>query len=230
MMSCFGFVLNLVRPTMNADITSLKGASTLLSPRSLAFAAAAALPTSRLLSAAGGADQVDDANVAPMVQRVDYRNVDDAKALVFLLDSYARDPMGGGTKLNSDAAGRLCGDLASIPGAISFIAWHNNNNDHREPEPVGLINCFEGYSTFNARPLLNVHDIAVLEGHRGRGVGRSLLMAAEEHARSRGCCKLTLEVLSGNAPAVATYARFGFRQYELDPACGQAQFMHKKLL
>jgi ribosomal protein S18 acetylase RimI-like enzyme len=212
---------------MNAAITSLKGASTRLSPRSIAFAAAAALPTSRLLSAAGGADQVDDANVAPKVQRVDYRNVDDAKALVFLLESYARDPMGGGTKLNSDAADRLCGDLASIPGAISFIVWHNNN-DHREP--VGLINCFEGYSTFNARPLLNVHDIAVLERYRGQGVGRSLLMAAEEHARSRGCCKLTLEVLSGNAPALATYERFGFRQYELDPACGHAQFMHKKLL
>jgi hypothetical protein len=73
--------------------------------------------------------------------------------------------MGGGTKLNSDAADRLCGDLASIPGAISFIVWHNNN-DHREP--VGLINCFEGYSTFNARPLLNVHDIAVLERYEFR--------------------------------------------------------------
>jgi len=210
---------------MNAAITSLKGAVTRMSPRSPASAAAAALPASRLLSAAG-ADQVDDAKNAPKVQRVDYRNVDDAKALVFLLDSYARDPMGGGEKLNADAAGRLCGDLASMPGAVSFIAWHND--DHREP--VGLINCFEGYSTFNARPLLNVHDIAVLGGHRGRGVGRSLLMAAEEHARSRGCCKLTLEVLSGNAPAVATYERFGFRQYELDSACGQARFMHKKLL
>ena len=206
---------------MNAAITSLKGATTRLSPRSLASAAAAALPSSRLLSAAGGGDQVDDAN-APKIQRVDYRNVNDAKALVFLLDSYARDPMGGGEKLNADAAGRLCGDLASIPGAVSFIAWHNDR-------PVGLVNCFEGYSTFNARPLLNVHDIAVLQGHRGRGVGRSLLKAAEAHARSRGCCKMTLEVLGGNAPAVATYERFGFRQYELDPACGQAQFMHKKL-
>ncbi len=77
--------------------------------------------------------------------------------------------------------------------------------------------------------MLNVHDIAVLAQHRGQGVGQALLKAAEDHARHRGCCKLTLEVLSGNAPAMASYKRFGFAQYELDPAAGQAQFMQKWL-
>jgi ribosomal protein S18 acetylase RimI-like enzyme len=60
-------------------------------------------------------------------------------------------------------------------------------------------------------------------------VGQALLKAAEDHARARGCCKLTLEVLSGNTPAMASYKRFGFAQYELDPAVGQAQFMQKWL-
>ena len=156
------------------------------------------------------------------VQRVDYLNAQDAQALVFLLDAYAQDPMGGGEALHPEASSRLCADMSRIAGAASFIAWLNG-------QPIGLINCFEGYSTFKAKPLLNVHDIAVLAGHRGKGVGQALLQAAEAHALSRGCCKLTLEVLSGNAPAMASYKRFGFEQYELDPAAGQAQFMQKWL-
>jgi GNAT superfamily N-acetyltransferase len=156
------------------------------------------------------------------VQRVDYLNAQDAQALVFLLDAYAQDPMGGGEALMPEAVARLCEDLSRIAGAASFIAWLDN-------KPIGLINCFQGYSTFKAKPLLNVHDIAVLAGHRGQGVGQALLQAAEAHARSLGCCKLTLEVLSGNVPAMLSYKRFGFAQYELDPAAGQAQFMQKWL-
>jgi len=160
--------------------------------------------------------------IALKVQRVDYLNANDAQALVFLLNAYAQDPMGGGEALQPEAAARLCADLSRIASAASFIAWLDD-------KPIGLINCFEGYSTFKAKPLLNVHDIAVLAGHRGQGVGHALLKAAEEHARLRGCCKLTLEVLSGNVPAMRSYKRFGFEQYELDPAAGQAQFMQKWL-
>jgi len=156
------------------------------------------------------------------VQRVDYRNAKDANALLLLLDSFAQDKMGRGEKLETDVKHRLCNDLASIPSAISFIAWIND-------EPVGLINCFEGYSTFKAKPLLNVHDIAVLVGFRGQGVGQSLLKAAEEYARTRGCCKLTSEVLSGNSRAMESYKHFGFEQYELDPSTGHALFMQKLL-
>jgi ribosomal protein S18 acetylase RimI-like enzyme len=86
-----------------------------------------------------------------------------------------------------------------------------------------------GYSTFQARPLLNVHDLAVLPRHRARGVGQALLAACEHHARQRGCCKLTLEVLSGNTRALRSYQRFGFAPYVLDPAEGQALLMQKWL-
>ena len=48
-------------------------------------------------------------------------------------------------------------------------------------------------------------------------------------ATSRGCCKLTLEVLSNNPNAMASYAKFGFKSYELDPELGTAQFWEKKL-
>jgi len=151
---------------------------------------------------------------------VDYHNVEHRHALVMLLDAYARDPMGGGEGLAEDVKARLCDDLAARPDAASFIAW-------RDGQPVGLVNCIEGYSTFKARPLMNIHDIAVLPGHRGQGVGQALLQAAQDHARARGCCKLTLEVLTGNLVALRSYERFGFAPYAPDPAAGQASFMQK---
>ena len=156
------------------------------------------------------------------VQRVDYLNAHHAQALVSLLDAYAQDPMGGGEALKPEATARLCADLARIAGAASFIAW-------LEDKPIGLINCFEGYSTFKAQPLLNVHDIAVLDGQRGQGVGQALLQAAEAHARSRGCCKLTLEVLDQNERALRTYAAAGFKRYALQPGAGEAIFLTKAL-
>jgi ribosomal protein S18 acetylase RimI-like enzyme len=156
------------------------------------------------------------------VTTADYRNPADCDALVYLLDQYARDPMGGGTPLASDVAQRLCGDLAALPHATSFIAWLGL-------QPVGLANCFMAYSTFKARPLLNVHDLAVHPEHRGQGIGQALLHAAQQHALQQGCCKITLEVLSGNTVALASYQRFGFASYQLDPAAGQAVFLQKWL-
>lgn len=156
------------------------------------------------------------------ILRVDYHHPIHRQALVMLLDAYARDPMGGGEGLSEAVKARLCDDLAARPDAASFIAW-------KDEQAVGLINCIEGYSTFKARPLMNVHDIAVLSGFRGQGVGQALLQAVQDHAIARGCCKLTLEVLTGNTVALSSYLRFGFEPYVLDPAAGQASFMHKWL-
>jgi len=156
------------------------------------------------------------------VRKVDFGARRDREALVELLDMYARDPMGGGQGLDDDVKARLCDDLAAMPGAVSFIAWQADQS-------LGLLNAMPGYSTFKARPLLNVHDIAVRPDCRGQGVGQALLAALEAYARALGCCKLTLEVLSGNAVATRSYLRFGFEQYALDPAVGHAMFMQKWL-
>ena len=156
------------------------------------------------------------------VRRADYSATADRTALLDLLDAYAQDPMGGGEALPADVRARLCDDLARHPLAVSFIAWLGD-------QPVGLANCFEGYSTFKARPLLNVHDMVVHPAHRARGIGQALLAACEDHARERGCCKLTLEVLFGNQRAMRSYAHFGFAPYVLDPREGQALLMQKWL-
>ena len=156
------------------------------------------------------------------VRVVDFHDPVQQQALIGLLDMYARDPMGGGEALGEDVKQRLCADLAKNPGAISFIAYLAD-------QPVGLLNALRGYSTFKARPLLNAHDIAVMPAFRGQGVAQALLAAAESHAVSQGCCKLTLEVLSGNQSAMRSYQRFGFERYELLSEHGQALLMQKWL-
>jgi ribosomal protein S18 acetylase RimI-like enzyme len=83
-----------------------------------------------------------------------------------------------------------------------------------EDVPAGLAICFVGFSTFKARPLLNVHDLAVAPEFRGRGIGKALLDAAADDARRLGYCKLTLEVRADNHKALELYRRAGFRTSE----------------
>ena len=152
----------------------------------------------------------------------DYANPDHAHALVSLLDAYARDPAGGGTPLSDFARANLVPALAARPQAFSVLALDG-------ADPVGLVNCLEGFSTFACRPLVNVHDVVVRASHRGRRVGEQMLEQVAQIARARGACKLTLEVLSGNRPAWRLYERVGFAGYALDPSLGEARFLQKWL-
>lgn len=154
--------------------------------------------------------------------RADYGNPVHARALVELLDTYARDPAGGGHALDDFARSHLVACLAARPQAFSVLAFDGET-------PVGLVNCMEGFSTFACRPLVNVHDVVVLASHRGLRVGEQMLQLVEQVARERNACKLTLEVLSGNTSAQRLYARIGFNAFQLDPAMGQAQFLQKWL-
>jgi len=156
------------------------------------------------------------------IRKIDLRDGADAAALLELLDHYARDPMGGGEGLAEHARRQLVEALAEQAGYVGGLAWAGS-------EAVGLINCFVGFSTFAAQPLLNIHDIVVRNAWRRRGVGQALLAFAEAEAVRLGCCKLTLEVLSGNEGAMRAYRHAGFQPYELDPAAGQALFLQKKL-
>jgi GNAT superfamily N-acetyltransferase len=161
-----------------------------------------------------------------ITRRVDYSKPQDRAALTALLDHYAQDPMGGGSPIAPEALARLCDDLAKRPFAFSVIAWAQTA---QVEQPAGLANCFEGYSTFKAAPLINIHDIVVHSDWRGQGVAQQLMQAVELEARARAACKITLEVLTGNHTAMKSYERFGFAPYALDPKAGTATFMQKWL-
>ena len=152
----------------------------------------------------------------------DYTNPTHANAIVTILDSYAREPMGGGQPLSDYAKANLVTELAARAHLFSVLAFNGN-------EAIGLVNCVEGFSTFACRPLVNIHDIAVISTYRGLGVATKMLAHVEHLARTRGACKLTLEVLEGNQRAARLYAASGFNVYQLDPAMGRASFMQKWL-
>jgi len=156
------------------------------------------------------------------LKRVDYSNSDDTQALVRLLNAYAQEPLGGGTALSAEVQSRLPIALGQMPGAYSFIVW-------LDKEPVALLNAFTGFSTFNARPLLNIHDVYVAPQVRGGGALELLLDAVEQQARTINCCKITLEVLQDNGRAQSAYRRLGFKGYDVGEVGGEALFWQKKL-
>jgi len=156
------------------------------------------------------------------VVRLDLSDLAQAAVWLDLLDHYASDPMGGGDGLSDYAKLNLVRTMREVAGFHGALAWLDG-------QAVGLIDCFAGFSTFAARPLLNVHDIVVRQDMRGQGIGQALLAWAEERARQLGCCKLTLEVLSNNTRAMASYQQAGFAPYVLDPAAGHALLMQKIL-
>ena len=117
---------------------------------------------------------------------------------------YCRDQFGDGKPLSAEARANLIPGLIAHGGARVFLAFAGT-------APVGLALCFVGFSSFRAKPLINIHDIAVAPEMRGRGIGRRLLQAVEDHARQTGCCKVTLEVRSDNSRAQAAYRAAGFK-------------------
>jgi len=154
--------------------------------------------------------------------RVNYSDNKQGNEIGCLLNAYASDAMGGGKPLAENVTKNIATALAAIPHAFSVICYVNN-------EPAGLVNCFELFSTFTCKPLVNIHDLIVLKQFRGLGVSQKMLAKVEDIAISRGCCKLTLEVLSKNETAKSAYKKYGFNSYELDPEAGVALFWQKSI-
>jgi ribosomal protein S18 acetylase RimI-like enzyme len=145
------------------------------------------------------------------VREADFDDDREVNGFIEVLDSYASAPVGGGSPLAPEVRERVVPMLRGHPTSLVLLAFVDD-------EPVGVAVCFFGMSTFRARPLLNIHDLAVLPQCQGKGVGQALLDAVEDHARRKGCCKLTLEVLDDNTRARSLYRRFGFE----DPVFGHS--------
>ena len=151
----------------------------------------------------------------------DFNNPDHCRAIPALIDAYARDPMGGGRGLPEEILQKMVPGLAEHPSSLVFLAFDGDR-------PVGIANCFVGFSTFAAQPLVNIHDLAVLPEYRGRGVGERLLGEVERKAKELGCCKLTLEVRGDNR-ARNLYERFGFGDFTTGAEQTPTFFLEKRL-
>jgi GNAT superfamily N-acetyltransferase len=142
--------------------------------------------------------------MSAFVVEADLDRAEHARDIVALTAAYATDPMGNGAPLPAPVLEQLIPGLRAHPTTKVFLLYDGNR-------AVGIATCFVGFSTFRARPLINLHDFAVLPTERGRGLGLLLLQSVLAKAVEAGCCKVTLEVQEGNKIARRVYERVGFR-------------------
>lgn len=152
----------------------------------------------------------------------DLNDESQAKDFMQVLSSYAEDPMGGGGPLSEYTQNNLVPALKKQLNNLIVLCYVDG-------KIAGISNCFFGFSSFKAKPLLNIHDFAILPQFRGMGLSKQLLDKVESIAKENDCCKITLEVLENNHRAKKVYMAFGFEGYELDPEMGKAVFWQKNL-
>jgi len=140
----------------------------------------------------------------------DLSREDHQTAIITMLDAYMRDPMGGNISMPESTRRNLIPGLRAHPACYIFLAYSNE-------APVGLAICFLGFSSFSARPLINIHDLFVDFSVRGKGVGRKLLERIETKARELNCVRITLEVREDNQPARTLYRKVGFDRVVAGP-------------
>ena len=160
------------------------------------------------------------------VRKADFENDNDGNNIVRLLNEYSQLPVICGKPLPDDVQRNIVPGLASHPTAVAWLAFCGEENG-TETEAVGVLVAIGGFSTFLAKPTLNVHDACVTPAYQSKGVGTRLFRAAEQHAVQTGCAKLTLEVRRDNPGARRLYKKLGYaRDHEED----ETFFWEKKLV
>lgn len=139
----------------------------------------------------------------------DLENFKHSTALISLINEYRTDTMGGSlSALDRDSENKLIDGLKNHPAALILFAVSENDII------TGMAICFEGFSTFQAAGLFNVHDLIVYKHYRKRGIGRSLLEYVCNEAQRRKFCRVTLEVRTDNESAKRLYRSVSFRPCE----------------
>lgn len=76
-------------------------------------------------------------------------------------------------------------------------------------EPAGFALFFHNFSTFLGRPGIYLEDLFVEPAHRGKGIGKALLIEIAKIAKERRCGRLEWSVLDWNQPAIDFYRGLG---------------------
>jgi len=152
----------------------------------------------------------------------DLSRAEHQNAIVTMLDAYMRDPMEGGERPPERIKRDLVPGLRAHPACYVFLAY-------RDGSPVGFSICFLGFSTFNARPLINIHDLFVDSSVRGTEIGAMLLGRIEAKAHELNCCRITLEVREDNRVARGLYRKVGFDRVVVGAKRVPMEFWHKLL-
>jgi len=88
------------------------------------------------------------------------------------------------------------------PVAEVIIAYWND-------EPVGFALFFHNFSTFLGRRGIYLEDLFVDTPHRGKGIGKALLIHLAKIAKERNCGRFEWAVLDWNKPSIDFYKSLG---------------------
>ena len=81
-----------------------------------------------------------------------------------------------------------------------------------EGAPVGFALYFYNYSTFKGRAGIYLEDLFVWPEHRGRGIGKALLLKLAKIAVEEQCGRYEWNVLDWNTPSIQFYESLGARR------------------
>ena len=135
--------------------------------------------------------------------RVDLENSAHCSNLLMLLDDYMRGEMGNGKPMTDRLGTEIINGLKNHAGYIGFFACVGHKF-------AALANCNLNFSTWQAKPLINIHDFIVSSAMRNRGIGMFLLKEIERYAADNHYCRINLEVRNDNYIAQNLYRKAGY--------------------
>jgi GNAT superfamily N-acetyltransferase len=119
---------------------------------------------------------------------------------------------------------------ADLPPSLSEFLWQRFF-DPGDPvacvvaevvgEPVGIAHFFAHPDTWEEGPICYLQDLFVAESHRGRGVGRALILEVHRRSRAEGWRLLHWQTKADNARARILYDKLaggpnGFVGYDME--------------
>ena len=125
----------------------------------------------------------------------------DLEAVARLFDAYRQfydqpaDP---------DLARRFVGDRLLRNESVILLA---SSTDH---PALGFCQLYPSFCSVEAAPIYVLYDLFVAPEGRRAGVGRALLLAAEQHAAANGIARMDLTTARTNRAAQAAYEGLGW--------------------
>jgi ribosomal protein S18 acetylase RimI-like enzyme len=119
-----------------------------------------------------------------------------------------------------DAYRQFYGQASDLPGARAFLGERFARGEsvmfvaEEGSDVLGFTQLYPTFSSVSMARMFVLNDLFVAPHGRRRDVGRRLLQAATEHARSSGAVRLTLSTAITNSSAQALYESAGWRRDE----------------
>ena len=112
--------------------------------------------------------------------------------------------LGSETPVTTEMISNMMNSDENIEGG-SLILYHSN-------KPVGIVRGAK--DELEDKPIMNIGSLAIIPEYQGKGLGRCMLRAAINFAKSKNYDKVVLCVNSENDNAKTLYIHEGFKQFE----------------